>query len=441
MVAKRTANRDHSLQATRCSATLSAEAPAHGSDDGVRSHESSIMPIGFYSGLCGDKALSDDQLEQFRAFSKVMHQASVAFVAVSATNLILTFSEAGGKVATRPFSLLAGITVGNFAFWLDSLLVAVLAAYGARAFHQVAEAKCGNRIPLIFQGIGRLTLSFQQLAVAAMSIGAIHTLQAASVHPPIMRLAAGLFFLVSGVRAAALAWLMRSHGGDMEDGELPAMIEMVKTRRGSRLERFAVRLVLGHILTFDVPKEQQPQSASHKGSARGSAGHMGSRSGDDIAEDEYEFTGGEVQLLRIAVDAMHTCGLALAVQGLATGLLGLANALAGNTTGAFNMTYNGISKGLMASFIFGASERFDRAVAEPGDNLTNLLLGLDKTKGLGKLFAQLSTLAWAVAASQVLQTLVPFLRDSTAANMALSAGVSPIAKAITVLQSAIAGLA
>ena len=54
----------------------------------------------------------------------------------------------------------------------------------------------------------------------------------------------------------------------------------------------------------------------------------------------------------------------------------------------------------MATFIFTASERFDRAVAEPGDNLTNLLQGLSAKKGLGRLFAQLSTLAWAVAASQ-----------------------------------------
>ena len=28
--------------------------------------------------------------------------------------------------------------VGNFAFWLDSLLVAVMAGYGAQAFHQVS---------------------------------------------------------------------------------------------------------------------------------------------------------------------------------------------------------------------------------------------------------------------------------------------------------------
>ena len=44
-------------------------------------------------------------------------------------------------------------------------------------------------------------------------------------------------------------------------------------------------------------------------------------------------------------------------------------------------------------------------------------------------------------AAQVLQTLLPFLRDSTAANMALSAGISPVVKAITMLQNAIAGLA
>lgn len=39
-------------------------------------------------------------------------------------------------------------------------------------------------------------------------------------------------------------------------------------------------------------------------------------------EEEYEFTGGETQLLRICMDAMHTAGLALIVQGIATGLLG-----------------------------------------------------------------------------------------------------------------------
>lgn len=51
----------------------------------------------------------------------------------------------------EPMVLLAGITVGNFAFWADSLLVAVLLHYGASSFQRVAEVKCDNQLPSIFQ--------------------------------------------------------------------------------------------------------------------------------------------------------------------------------------------------------------------------------------------------------------------------------------------------
>jgi hypothetical protein len=40
------------------------------------------------------------------------------------------------------------------------------------------------------------------------------------------------------------------------------------------------------------------------------------------SRNEYQFTDGEAQLLRICIDAMHTAGLALNVQGISTGLLG-----------------------------------------------------------------------------------------------------------------------
>lgn len=40
------------------------------------------------------------------------------------------------------------------------------------------------------------------------------------------------------------------------------------------------------------------------------------------SRNEYHFTDGEAQLLRICIDAMHTAGLALIVQGISTGLLG-----------------------------------------------------------------------------------------------------------------------
>lgn len=40
------------------------------------------------------------------------------------------------------------------------------------------------------------------------------------------------------------------------------------------------------------------------------------------SKEQYRFTGGEAQLLRICMDAMHTAGLALIVQGISTGILG-----------------------------------------------------------------------------------------------------------------------
>jgi hypothetical protein len=47
--------------------------------------------------------------------------------------------------------MLAGITVGNFAFWADSLVVAVLLYYGASSFQRVTEVQCDNQLPFIFQ--------------------------------------------------------------------------------------------------------------------------------------------------------------------------------------------------------------------------------------------------------------------------------------------------
>lgn len=51
----------------------------------------------------------------------------------------------------EPVTLLAGVTVGNFAFWADSLLVAVLLSYGANSFKRVTKVHCDNQLPYIFQ--------------------------------------------------------------------------------------------------------------------------------------------------------------------------------------------------------------------------------------------------------------------------------------------------
>ena len=51
----------------------------------------------------------------------------------------------------EPVTVLAGVTIGNFAFWADSILVAVLLYYGANSFKRVTEVQCDNQLPYIFQ--------------------------------------------------------------------------------------------------------------------------------------------------------------------------------------------------------------------------------------------------------------------------------------------------
>ena len=60
---------------------------------------------------------------------------------------------------------------------------------------------------------------------------------------------------LTGIRSAALWWVM-SDSSSVEGGGLPEML--VKLRRGNqsstpRWERFAMRLVVGHLLAYNVP--------------------------------------------------------------------------------------------------------------------------------------------------------------------------------------------
>ena len=59
--------------------------------------------------------------------------------------------QEGQTFLSDPASVLLKLTVGNFALWADSIVVAGLTFYGAGAFRSVLEAKDGNRLPLVFQ--------------------------------------------------------------------------------------------------------------------------------------------------------------------------------------------------------------------------------------------------------------------------------------------------
>lgn len=61
------------------------------------------------------------------------------------------------------------------------------------------------------------------------------------------------------------------------------------------------------------------------GNSNDSSNHSNGNGDEDhgASSNGYTFKGGETQLLRICIDAMHTAGLAFIVQGISTMLLGV----------------------------------------------------------------------------------------------------------------------
>ena len=74
------------------------------------------------------------------------------------------------------------------------------------------------------QGLSRLSMVFTQLGVAALAVGVVHILEAASRHPPMTKVAASLFFAIAGVAYSAFAGCAQlkavSQEGLSKDGTL-----------------------------------------------------------------------------------------------------------------------------------------------------------------------------------------------------------------------------
>ncbi len=70
-------------------------------------------------------------------------------------------------------------------------------------------------------------------------------------------------------------------------------------------------------------KEKGEDQSLEDSSGRGTQQESGSNESNGASSsNEYKFTDGEAQLLRICIDAMHTAGLAFIVQGISTMMLG-----------------------------------------------------------------------------------------------------------------------
>ena len=73
----------------------------------------------------------------------------------------------------------------------------------ATCFHETTNHVWQQAVVLttlqnVMQGLSRLTMVLQQFGIAAAALGSVHMLEAATVFPPITRIAAFLFISVSG---------------------------------------------------------------------------------------------------------------------------------------------------------------------------------------------------------------------------------------------------
>ena len=69
-------------------------------------------------------------------------------------------------------------------------------------------------------------------------------------------------------------------------------------------------------------KEKGEDQSLEDSSGRGTQQESDGNESNGASSNEYKFTDGEAQLLRICIDAMHTAGLAFIVQGISTMMLG-----------------------------------------------------------------------------------------------------------------------
>ena len=275
----------------------------------------SLSSVDFESGVNGAAAangggalfrFSPQQIDLIRGLRGSMVSCSNAFFGVAAASVLLSAVAAAGgeggealEAAEAPARVLfSGITVGDVASWVDSLLVAGLLRFGAESFARAADsaaasasgdadsssgsgensssstssstssssgsgataaAAAGKELAYTFQGINRLGLLFEQLAVAAATVSIVITLEAAAEWPPLVTLASGLFFTAAVARSASMWWVLSKYGKRLDDVEesLEAHRRIVQAARSEPdafplLDRIAIRVAFIYLLQFEA---------------------------------------------------------------------------------------------------------------------------------------------------------------------------------------------
>ncbi|PNH03679.1 hypothetical protein TSOC_010244, partial [Tetrabaena socialis] len=197
-----------------------------------------------------------DQLGTFSGLAFSMSNCSRALVALAVGNILINAVE----------EMMGAVSLGDVAFCTNAIIPAALIWYAKGPFEELCKAPDQPHMPLALKGVGRLSLTLQQLAWTSGSVGVVLLLEAAVRYPPIVGVASGVCLSLAGARVAALWWVLQRHTSSGEEVSRTLAALRGGTGAGdlSLPDRAASWLALGALL--------QAEPSIHKRGHGGKAG-------------------------------------------------------------------------------------------------------------------------------------------------------------------------
>lgn len=389
------------------------------------------------ASICRLYYFSKDQLHIFEHLVTSMKASRSALTALAAANILLTLAQASGlsgegHAHAEDASIIitgSGLTIGDVAYWADSLMVAVLISYAIGPFERVMRSR-SNQMAYCFQGLNRLALIFQQLSIGSVAVSTVTALEAAAKFPPLVVGASVVFFGVAIIRSGAMWWTITRHANNNE--EVSRTLKTIRDPNASKemglLDRWATFLAFGYLLQYEEDKPQPSLAAAvtttsgptmlavspttTPGTSADNATLTPVTTAMATSAMTYEFSLAEERLLRSLTEAASTAGLALGLQAFVTYMLTVADFGVGDMPDMVGNGINATNKAVMAAVLFNACASYDRALHTAGSNdVEHLMDGLGR-KGLTGLFDSLAVLSYAVTIATVAGLALPWIEDN-----------------------------
>ncbi|GIL92775.1 hypothetical protein Vretimale_11714 [Volvox reticuliferus] len=351
---------------------------------------------------------------------------------------------------------LRAVSLTDVAFCINEVIPALLIMYAAAPFEQLARNPDEPHMALALKGVGRLSVTLQQLAWTSGSVAVVLLLTAAAEYPPIVGVASWSCMALAVARGASLWWVISQHttSGEEVARTLAALRGGVEGRDMNPLDRAASWLALGVLLqaeerlhanhlrhhTHSNPvshqhqhqhQQDRPLDKTHEardlvdvagmtsngsGVASAAAG-AGATAAAALSpfKPHYTFDSEEERVLLSLVEATNAAGLAISLLALATLALGLAEAGGASSNTWVSSIILAAQKAANATVLFASAAAFDRALHndDGNDDTDHLLDGLGREhSGMTGLFTSMAVLSLALILAGSVALLIPSLEDS-----------------------------